>query len=252
MEKDQDAFAEAQQAQNLRQEITQYATLAVRYGHVDRSWINTWLIRLGAEPIAGGAKYQINVPVTGLFGKTVFASTRAEALEKFNQEVARVGAAGQITDGHCDGVYDVAFNGETPTFFSGPEDAPEQGTVPGLDALKDDIRQMLKQGVSEQGWGHSYAVAALASMGLAPLPALVHKTVSVPVGGVARLDVNVFEGDDEEAVQSAAASTMARSKQVTITPDEVGTVFAPRPGGDLGLTLTLVDEDDDKDDDGPY
>jgi hypothetical protein len=245
MEKDQDAFAEAVQAQGLRQEITQHAAAAVRYGHIDRNWVNTWLIRLGAEPVAGGAKYQINVPVTGVFGKTVHASTRAEALEKFNQEVARVGAAGQITDGHCDGVYDVAFNGETPTFFSGPEDLPEQGTVPGLDALKNDIRQMLKQGVSEQGWGHSYAVAALASMGLAPLPALVHKTVHVPVGGVARLDVNVFEGDDDETVQSAAAGVMARSKQVTITPDEIGIVMSARPGGDMGLTLTLVDEDDE-------
>jgi len=241
-----DPFAEAQKAESLRQQITQYAAAAVRYGRVDRNWVNTWLVRLGAQPIPGGAKYQINMPVTGVFGKTVYASTRAEALEKFNQEVGRVAAAGQITDGKCDNVYDVQFLGWVPTFFSGPEDLPESDTVPGLDALKDDIRRMLKQGVSEQGWGHSYAVDALATLGLAPLPALVHKTVSVPVGGVARLDVNVFEGDDDEVVQAAAASVMARTKMINIKPDEVGMVFAPRPGSDMGLNL--VDDDGDVED----
>lgn len=246
MENDQDsvdAFAEAQKTEILRQQIAQYSAAAVRYGHISRNWVNTWLVRLGAPIVAGGAKYQINVPVTGVFGKTVYASSRAEALEKFSLEVSRVITVGQITDGKCDGVYDVQFTGGSATFFSGPADLPEQGAVPGLDALKVDIRQMLKQGVSEQGWGHSYAVEAVAVMGLEPLPALVHKTVDVPVGGVARLDVTVFEGDDDEVVQHVVGGVMARAKQVTITPDEVGTMFAARPGGDMGLTL--VDEDDE-------
>lgn len=241
-----DAFAEAQKAESLRQQIAQYGAAAVRYGHVDRTWVNTWLVRFGAPIVAGGAKYQLNAPITGVFGKTVYASTRAEALEKFNQEITRVGNAGQVTDGKCDGVYGVQFTGESPTFFSGPADLPEQGAAPGLDALKVDIRQMLKQGVSEQGWGHSYAVEAVTVMGLEPLPALIHKTVEVPVGGVARLDVTVFEGDDDEVVQHVVGGVMARAKQVTITPDEVGTMFAARPGSDMGLSL--VDDEDEDDD----
>lgn len=246
VEEAKDAFAEAQQAEVLRQKLSQVAAGAVAYGNVDRDWVNERLVRLGASPVTGQAQYKINVPITGNYGTTVTASSRVEALEMFTKYAERVAAAGQITDGHhCQGVYGVQLTGEVPTFFSGPQDPePYVGTVPGLDALKAGIRRMLMDGVTEQGWGHSHAVHAIEIMGLEPLPELVHKTVTVPVSGTAQLTVNVFQGDDDQAVQSATTAWMGRAKQVIVTPDEIGLAFAPRPDASES-GFKIVDEGDD-------
>lgn len=250
-----DAFAEAQKAEILRQQVSQYASAAVIHGHVDRGWTNAWLVRLGVQPIIAQSRYQINAPITGNYGTTVTAASRAEALKKFSQYVATVTAAGQVngsTGGHCDGVYAVQFTGGEPVFYSGPEDIEASGApVPGLDALKDGIRQMLKQGVAERGWGYSYAQVAVAAMDLEPLPELHNKTVTVPVSGTATVGVLVFDGDEDAAVQSAALATLGRMAYVHVKPEEIGTVLISRPDAS-GFTL-VNDEDDDEDDtDDPY
>jgi len=248
---DKDAYTQAtqdqEQANDLRNRITAYTAGAVKYGNVDRDWANTWLIRLGADPVTGSAEYRINVPITGNFGKTITANSRAEALAQFAEHINRVTAAGQITDGRCDGVYGVQFSTDyEPTFFSGPADVPTDAndSVPGLDGLKQGIRQMLKEGVTEQGWGHMYAVKALELMELPPLPAMVSKVVEVPVSGTTRLNVRVFEGDGDDVVQQAAARQIAASQMLAVVADEVGEARVPG-SGDMGLRL--VDGDDDSD-----
>jgi hypothetical protein len=240
-----DAYKEAQQEEALRQQITVRAYGAVKYGHVDRDWANAWLVRLGAQPVTGQAQYRINVPVTGNYGTTVTAGSRAEALEKFNQYVAQVAAAGKFT-GSYGGIYGIELTGAAPTFFSGPQDPTEYaGSVPGLEGLKSGIRQMLKQAVTEQGWGHSYAVQALDQMGLEPLPTLHNKTVQVPVSGLTVLTVPVFADDDDEAVQAAVTGALTRAQSVSIKPDEVGSVMSTRPDA---MGLNLVDEEHAQDD----
>ncbi len=237
-----DAYAEATQAQKLREVLTSYAQGAVKYGNVDRDWINDWLMRLGADPVTGYAEYRINTPITGLYGKTISASTRGEALEKFKKHMACVQNAGKIDPNYSGRVYAVEFDGE-PTFFSGPQDPPT-GKVDkeiGVDGLKAGIREMLMRGVTEQGWGHKWALDASDAMGLEPMPALVHRTVSVPVSGTAEVTVPVFEGDGPVDVQAAATAAVARMQLVSVKPDEVGAVMSARDGS---MGLTLVDEDE--------
>lgn len=248
MENDENAaYAEAQQAAILRGQIGQYASGAVWRGHVNRDWVNGWLARLGVDPVGGPAQYKINVPVVGNYGATITAESRTEALEKFKLGVQAVIAAGQVTDaiGHCQGVYDILFDPDAePVFFSGPKD-PEQSdsAVSGLDALKDGIRRMLKQGITDQGWGHGYAVDALAAMSLEPLPNLEYRTVSVPVSGTAQMTVPAFAGDDVDAVMRAAETAVVRAGKLIIKPDEVGTAYMPRSGG--SMSMELVDDDED-------
>lgn len=237
------AFAEAQKTEILRQMITKYATGAVSCGGVDRDWANTQLIRLGAYPVTGNAQYKINVPITGDYGTAVTASNRAEALEKFAQYTAALANVGQFTGGHG-GVYGIEFTGD-PTFFSGPQDPEEyDGTVPGLDALKTGIRQMIKQGITEQGWGHSYAIGQLADMGLEPLPDLEFREVAVPVSGTAHVTVTAFAGDDDETVLQSASANLGRNKRVFITPEEVGVAWAVRPDTSETMGLKLLDDEE--------
>lgn len=244
-----DAFGDAQKAATLRDQISSYAAGAVKYGHVDRVWANNWLARLGAPLITGNSEYRINVPITGLYGKTVTAGSRTAAMEKFKEHVDRVTAAGQITDGRCDSVYSLDVTGSA-VFFSGPEDPTDTADVAplSLGELKDAIREMLKVGISTQGWGYTYAQDQLAAMGLELLPNPVRRTVMVPVAGTAPLDVWVFEGDDEDAALRAATTLMVNFKSVEIKPDEVGVAYVPRSEGTMGLTLV----DDEGDDDEPY
>lgn len=244
-----DAFAEAQKAAILRQQITQYATNSVEYGHVDRDWVNTRLNRMGAEPVTGKAKYQINVPIDGSYGTTITASSRTEALEKFALITAGVVAAGQIRPTHCgEGVYGVTLTGGAPVFFSGPEDPDvyDEGPMPGLADLRVYIRAMLMEGVTEQGWGWGYARQAADAMGLEALPQLETRTVQVPVSGMTTVDVAVFAGADDEAVQRATAGVMSRSKAVYVQPEEIGTALLSRPAASETMGLTLVDDDDDE------
>lgn len=243
MENDESAFAEAQQAEALRKEITQHARGAVKFGNVDRDWVNTRLARLGAEIVTGDAQYKINVRVLGDYGTTITAGSRTEAVEKFKQIVSNLAAAGQIRTARCgEGIYNVSFDDVAePVFFSGPQDfvADADNPVPGLDALKDGIRQMIKQGVTEQGWGYSYAIAQLASMGLPTLPPMEYRTVNVPVTGTAEIVVSVFEDADDVVVQNAAEGVMTRAKSVVIKPEEIGNAYVPRPDG---MSMNLVDD----------
>ena len=213
-----EAFAEAQ-VETLRSAITQYATNAVKHG-VDRDWVNGKLTELGAKPVTGRSEYRMNVAVTGVYGWRCKASSRAEALERFNEQVNRVALAGKITaDGSYDNVYDLAVTGE-PTFYSGPEDpADSVEPVPGLDALKVGIRDMLKAAVAGKGWGYAWAQDALRTMGLPELPEMGYRTVQVPVSGMASVTVRAFEGDD---VQDAARAALSGDGQVLVVPDEIG------------------------------
>lgn len=221
---DTNEFADAQQAEALRQKIRTYAGGAIKYNKVDRNWVNQRLNQMGAQLVTSNARYQINVPITGSYGATIVASTRADAMDQFKQRIAKVASAGHVV-GSSHGVYNVEFTGDEPQFHSGPEDIElgEAGPVPGLDGLKNAIRDMLMVGVAEQGWNHDYAVRAATDMGLESLPTLSMHTVKVPVSGTAVLSVRAF-GDDPDAVQRATAGLLARTQQIAVQPDEIGNV----------------------------
>lgn len=236
---DKDAYTEAIQAQDLRDKITDHATRATKYG-VDRDWANEWLRRLGANQITGTAEYRMNVPLTGSYGWRCKAGSRAEAAQRFLEQVQRIASTGRITaDGSYDNVYDVHFDepvtASDVVFYAGPEDPAESTEpVPGLDVLKVEIRKMLMEGVSQRNWGYRYAQQALRAMGLDELPARVDHTVSIPVSGVARVTVQVFEGDLAEVIQKAAASKVAQlGSSLVVQPEEVGEA--------------VLDEDDEDD-----
>lgn len=214
------AFAEEQAAEQLRQQLTMATAKAVKFG-VDRDWANTRLIALGAEPLCTRAAYKMNVPITGLFGRTVMAYSRTEAAALFAETVAKVVRNGSKINAQCnDNVYRIEFAEVPPTFYSGPEDPHQTGEpAPGLDGLKAGIRAMLREGVTQQGWDIGYADRTLASMGLEALPQPTYKKVSVPVSGVAEVSVLVFEGDD---VQASASAALRLAGKVFIKPEEVG------------------------------
>jgi hypothetical protein len=238
-EQTNDAFAQAVadqvKADILRQKITQHVAGAVKYG-VDRDWANGWLVRLGAAPITGTAEYRMNMPLTGVYGWRCKATSRAEATRKFMEQVNRVASQGKITaDGSYDNVYEVTFPQPlTPAyvnFYAGPED-PDTGEAEDLtlDGLKDAIRLMVKEGIVRQGWNLGYATRALASMGLDSLGTAHTKAVKVPVTGYTEVSVLVFEGDDDSAVQEAAAGVVTRSGAIYIKPEEIGTAtIVPDP-----------------------
>lgn len=221
-----DPYVDAQLAEKLRSRISQYAASAVQYGNVDRGWANTKLAQIGAIPLTGRSSYQINVPITGLYGRTIAANSRVEALTKFKEHIARVTRTGRITTAmdRYDSVYAVKFTpDQEPTFASGPVD-PDLGDYPVLDleGVKTAIRSMIMEGVAEQGWGHGYAAEALDDMHLEAMPALIHVMVEVPVTGVTTVGVTVFEGDNEIDIQAAVKASMARSGTVAVKPEEVG------------------------------
>lgn len=255
VEKGKDEFAEAQQAEDLRAQISLAADAAVQYGRVDRDWANNHLNRMGAPLVTGPSKYQINAPIDGVYGISITANTRAEALEKFKGYFDAVINEGEFRSGNYgQGVYQITsipYDGN-PVFFSGPQDIePTNDPVPGLDGVKAAIHAMLKEGVTEKGWRYSAAVDTLHAMGLEALPHLTTKSVSVPVNGTAQINVQVFEGDSDEAVQRAAAAVMGRSSVVPVKPEEIGLAFTPRPdSSDAGFTL--VDDDDDDAHDGAF
>jgi len=123
-----------------------------------------------------------------------------------------------------DSVYQVAFPSAEVSFASGPEDPPATSDdVPDLEGTRKAIRAMLMEGVTEQGWGHSYAADAAVDMGLEPLPPVIGRTVKVPVSGTVNLHVMVFEDATDDDVQRVAASTMKRIGSVSMKPDEIGT-----------------------------
>ena len=242
-----DEFAQAVEAQKIREQLTEYATGAVVNAAVDRDWANRWLTRLGAAPVTSTAEYKINAPVSGLLALTVKAQSRAEAVEKFNGYVQEMIDKGQVNSYYAR-VFQPAVQVEDLTFFSGPEDPPEpDDNAPALDldGLRTQARQMLMDGVAEQGWGHYHAIQAAKQMGLEPLPKLNAHIVTVPVAGTADIVVEVFEGGDDAAVQRAADAYIARRGSLSVTPEEVGTVGVRRPAvEDMGLTVVDDDQDD--------
>lgn len=231
----QDAFDEAQQEQQLREKISNAGSNAVNYGHLDRDWVNNWLTRLGATPITGEAEYRINQPITGLFGRTIKANSRTEALARFNAEVTAVTRAGKIVHHQSyNNVYRVTFADTEPTFHSGPEDvAPAADVITGLDNLKAAIRTMLREGVTEQGWSYRGAQQVLEAMGLEKLPERVTRKVQVPVSGMTELTVSVFDEDGDEGVQRSAAAAMRRQDSlVTVKAEEIGVAVLAAQGAD--------------------
>jgi hypothetical protein len=224
---DKDAYTEATIAEEIRAQLTSITAKAVG-GGVDREWANGWLRQLGAEPVTGNAVYRMNAPITGVFGKTIEASSRMAAAEAFLKHVQRIAEAGQVTDhGHCDNVYQVKFQEPVTaadiTFYAGPEDPePALEPVPDLAGLKAGARKMLMEGVAEQGWGYQYARRATAAMGLEDLPVLQYRTLEVPVTGTYQVSVRVFEGAPYADMQRAAASHIRRTGVVSIKPEEMG------------------------------
>lgn len=250
VEQAKDAFAEAQQAEALRTMIHEYATAAVQYGRVDRDWVNNQLNRMGAPLVTGSAQYKINAPIDAVYGTTVTANNRAEALEKFKAYFDTVLTAGEVrSDSYGHGVFQVTATGGQPVFFSGPQDIDPGDELMHLDGLKTAIRQMLKHAVVEQGWRYPAAVAQLDAMGLEPLPKMTTKTVSVPVTGSAQINVRVFEGDGDADVQRASAVFMARAGDVLVKPEEIGLAFTPRP--DVA-GFAIVDDEGEAPEEDPF
>ena len=251
-----DAFAEAQKVQLLRQKIHTYARGAVECGGVDRDWVNQRLNRIGADLVTGDVQYQINTPIIGNYGTTIVAPNRVTALAKFNEIVEQIVAKGEIRNrNYGQGVYGVKLNPAAggAQFFSGPEDVvSEESPFQTLEAVRAAIRSMIKDAVVEQGWGHYHAERQLEELGLEPLPKLVSRTVQVPVSGMASLHISVYENADDADVQAVTATLMGRMSQVIVSPDEIGSVLSPRPDATLGMTLVDDDDDDEDNDDDSY
>lgn len=245
-----ESYEEAKQAEILRTNIRAYAEQAAYHGNVDRGWINSSLIRLGAEPIEASAYYQVYAPITGVFGKTVKANSRAEATEMFNKAFAKALEAGVVDGGYGARVFQMKENPAAGgvQFHSGPEDTETDPVLPllPLDDLKAAIRNMLKEGVAEHGWGYHYAQDALEHLGLEKLPPLVQKTVEVPVSGTTTVHVQVFEDSDDAQIQRATLAQLSGAKSVHVKPEEMGEAQWARSNGD-SMGLHLVDEDDDED-----
>ena len=226
---DKDAYTEAKIADELRAQLTVATEGAVKHG-ADRDWANEWLRKLGAKQISGRSEYRMHVPLTGSYGWRVKAGSRAEAAERFLEQVQRLAKAGKITaDGSYDNVYDVKFDEPVAAadvqFYSGPED-PTDSTepVPGLDALKAEIRKMLMEGVAVQGWGYNYARRTIANMGLDPLPNFGFKNVEVPVSGTVTVSVRVFEDASMDEIQETTAATIRKQGTISVKPDEIGAI----------------------------
>lgn len=252
--KDYDSFTEAQQAEELRHQIRDLATLAAQYGRVDRGWINSSLIRLGIDPIVTSAYYQVYAPITGVLGKTIKATSRAEATELFNKAFAKAIEAGVVDGGYGARVFQLAENPAAGgvQFHSGPEDTEADPVLPVLPLadLKAGFRAMLKEGVAEHGWGYVYAQQTLEQLGLEKLPQLVCKAVQVPVSGMATVHVDVFEDSDESGIQRATAAKLTGAQTLRVKPEEMGEAQWARSGGDtMGLHLVDNDGDEDEDDD---
>jgi hypothetical protein len=228
---DKDAYTEALQAEGLRAALTVAVEGAVKH-NTSRDWANAWLRKLGAKQITGTAEYRMRVPLTGSYGWRCKAGSRAEAAARFLEQVQRVAERGKITaDGSYDNVYDVKFDEPVTAadvqFFSGPEDPAETSDpIPGLDALKVEIREMLMEGVSQQNWGYSYAQRTLATMGLDPLPEYSYKTVTVPVSGTVDVTIKAFADADMDDIQRITTEKIRQLNAVTVKPDEIGAVIA--------------------------
>lgn len=245
---DKDAYTQATQdaerAADLRSKIAQYGAAAVRH-NVDKDWVNGWLTALGAKTVSGdGNTYRMSVQVAGDYGRTIKAASRADALAIWERHIARVKGDGKITPQNCDDrIYHVVF-GDEVTFVSGPEDP--SGEVPELTVaeLETKIQAMLRQGVSEQGWGYRWANAALAHMSLPELPGRTYRQVQVPVAVVVPMSIAAFDGDSDELVAELAARRLANTTMISGKPTEIGT-----PEVEAASAAGAIDDDNDDNDD---
>lgn len=230
-------FDEAVQVQTLRGTLSHCADNAATYGTVSRTWLNEQLAAVGAPLITQGDNtYQIFVPVTGAYGTTVTAPSRAEALERFQRYAARVLEAGELLTGrHGQGIFNLKADESAGgvQFQSGPED-PEAVEAPAMDleTFRAAARKMLMDGISQHGWGVAYANKAADKLGVGPLPTLESRTVQVPVTGKTNITVLVFAEASEEELTSAARAKVAQIGSVMVTPDEVGDVVASEKSDD--------------------
>lgn len=245
------AVADREAAQELLDRLTSAAAGAAFDQGADKEWLNPRLVALGAKPITATSTYRINVPMTGLLGMTVEATSRTEATAAFQRRVAAlVGRGSKINDCHRygDNVYRIVVDQDAlaaPTFYSGPEDPDGEPVAPlSLIELKDGIRQFLRAAVVETSWGYYHANRTLAKMGLDALPKLVRKQVQVSVSGTVGVSVLVYEAAGLEEVQAATAAYMAKNKHVHVQPDEVGEAVLVKPEAE--------DDEDDEDSYDPF
>src|SRR6185436_10277519 len=105
-----DDYDEAVAASQLRATLSEAAASAAYNTKIDRTWLNTNLIRLGATPVTGSATYQVNTPITGVISATI----------------QRTLDTGIIDGTGCVRAFQVAVPDlHDVTFYSGPADVPD-------------------------------------------------------------------------------------------------------------------------------
>lgn len=181
----------------LREIILATAQLAVSNGDIALAWAEKKLPGLGiAAPVASVRSYEVEVPVTGTYRRTVFGSSRANALEDFthattNNPTLRVEACTVTAD---------------PVFTSGPED--NDGPLPDdapttVQATLDKLREVIMYAVIA---GPHICVLgaqqALVDFGLAPLPTTKQFVITRPVEATMRTTVNAYDEASAEKVAS--------------------------------------------------
>lgn len=229
----------------IRYTIREEAGNAIRYGNVDKAWVNSWLAKLGIEPYSGGNTYRLNIPITAVFGASLQAANRAEAKEKFLSLFNHTLAAGQINEGaYCQHAYQVqAVPGAEVTFYAGPEDVvldTDPKTLTSVEVI-DLLWEMLKEGVTGKGWNWGYANRLLSNVGSnKSLPKLEWVTATVLVAGTAKVNVMVFEGASDEDRKAAVTRFASSAESLRVKPEEVSWP----PVIDKGEWLAMDDEDE--------
>jgi hypothetical protein len=182
----------------LHEFIEQTAREFVRSGSITTEWANKKLAKLGvAARITQNSAYTIEAQVTGRTAFTVYATNRADAEQAFRDRVANdrqtLSRGATVTS-------DVQFN-------SGPEDfdptAPNPEAPVGVTDTLDMLREVIMLGnISGPRWDcDSGTNKVLASYGLAPVPARMEFTVSIPIEGAMTTKVEAY---DEESAKRVA------------------------------------------------
>lgn len=190
-------LAEADRLTALREIMFETAQKWVDSGEITAEWANKKLAKLGVtQRIAQEVPYILRVAVTAELSLTVYASTRAGALEKANERLTGNGNAS---------VTKVAGAG-VPEFVSGPED-PDVALAAAPQTVDDTLvilREVLMLGnISGPKWNCNDGTnAVLASYGLPQLPVRRMFTVDVAVEGSMKTTVQAY---DEETAKRVAA-----------------------------------------------
>jgi hypothetical protein len=181
---------EATKLSALRESIAATARTWVRSGQISRDWANKKLAKLGVtDQIPGENTYVLEAPVSGTLAITVHAETRAEAEEKFRNQLTSNSRAHSVPDATVTG--DVSFR-------SGPEDpgtAAADDAPTTVDATLMMLREVIMLGnISGPRWDCDTGTnSVLASYGLAPLPPRRAFTVAVPVEAVMKTTVHAYD-----------------------------------------------------------